>query len=116
MLLAPIDFHATAGIPLGADANLLNEMRASGGAALGAGVVILLGAFIASIRPTSIILATTLYLSYGAARIISMVVDGAPGATLQLVAALEIGIGAMCAFALIRRVASTPREAPGEGR
>lgn len=101
MLLAPSEFHATAGIILGSDVNLLNEMRANGGAALGAGAVILLGAFVSRLRFTATIMAATLYMSYGLSRIVSVLIDGAPGGVLQVVAALEIGIGLVFTLALL---------------
>ena len=110
MLATPVAFQASAGIALGSDVNLLNEMRASGGAVLGAGALIFLGAFFAALRTTAIIVAATLYLSYGAARLFSMGVDGPPNAALLAVTALEIAIGALCAFALFRRAAPMTRD------
>jgi hypothetical protein len=101
MLLIPAQFHATAGIVLGNDVNLLNEMRASGGALLGAGIVITLGTFVSRLKFTGAILATTLYLSYGLSRLLSLQLDGTPGPTLLVVAAAEITIGAFCAIALL---------------
>jgi hypothetical protein len=108
MLLTPVYFHATAGIVLGSDVNLLNEMRASGGALLASSGVIILGAIIAPIRLTAAIFATTLYLSYGLSRLLSMYIDGRPSDTLLAVAALELAIGLACATALasLRRAGS----------
>ena len=107
MLLIPAQFHATAGIVLGNDVNLLNEMRASGGALLGAGIVITLGAFVARFQFTASVFATTLYLSYGLSRLLSIHLDGTPGLTLLLVAAAEIIIGALCAIALLNGFTKT---------
>jgi hypothetical protein len=101
MLLIPAQFHATAGIVLGHDVNLLNEMRASGGALLGAGIVITFGTMVTRFKFTAAIMATTLYLSYGVSRLLSLQLDGTPGPTLLIVAAAEIIIGVMCAFALL---------------
>ena len=101
MLLIPAEFHATAGIVLGHDVNLLNEMRASGGALLGAGIVITLGTFVSRLKFPGVILATTLYLSYGLSRLMSLQLDGTPSPTLLIVAVAEIIIGVLCAFALL---------------
>jgi len=111
MLATPVAFQASAGIGLGSDVNLLNEMRASGGAALGAGALIFLGAFFAALRHTANIVAATLYLSYGASRLISVCVDGMPNAALLAVTAFEIAMGALCALALLRWGAPMTRDA-----
>jgi hypothetical protein len=46
-------------------------------------------------------MAATLYMSYGLSRIVSVLIDGAPGGVLQVVAALEIGIGLVFTLALL---------------
>lgn len=100
MLLMPVEFHAMAGIALGDSASLLNEMRASGGALLASGLLIVSGAFRADLTFAAGVIATMLYLAYGLSRIFSMVVDGAPDDILVIVAGLEIAWGLVCAFPL----------------
>lgn len=102
ILLTPVAFHATSGIELGGNTSLLNEIRAPGGALLASGILIISGAFLTELTFTSIVLSTLLYLSYGLSRIISMVADGKPAETLMQATVLEIMIGLVCAFALVK--------------
>jgi len=100
-LFAPVAFEASAGINLGNDVNLLSEMRAPGGAILAAGILILVGAFNASMTFVSILLSTLFYQSYGVARIFSMVVDGMPGASLTGATIVEMVIGGLSLLVMI---------------
>ncbi len=102
ILFSPVAFHATSGIELGNDISLLNEVRASGGALLASGILIMLGAFVARLTFVSLVISALLYLSYGVSRILSMVVDGTPDELLVQVAFLEIAIGLVCGFMLFR--------------
>ena len=102
ILFIPEAFHATTGIRLGGDVSLLNEMRASGGALLASGVLVMSGAWVPKLTLTSTIVASMLYLSYGLSRVLSMVIDGMPDPGLVQVAGLEILIGAVCVFALVK--------------
>ena len=95
-------FHATTGIELGIDVSLLNEIRASGGALLASGILIMLGAFVAKLTFTSTVVSTLVYFSYGLSRILSMVIDGMPAEELVLAAVLEIAIGLACVFSLVK--------------
>jgi len=96
----PAVFYATYGIQLGSDVSLLNEIRAPGGALLATGILIFSAAFVTRLTFTSLVVATLLYLSYGLARILSMVIEGMPDEGLVQAAVLEIVIGLVCAFAL----------------
>ncbi len=102
ILFIPEAFHATTGIRLGADVSLLNEMRASGGALLASGVLVMSGAWVPKLTFTSITVASLLYLSYGLSRVLSIVIDGMPDPGLVQVAALEIAIGSVCVLALAK--------------
>lgn len=102
ILFMPVSFYATSGIDLGTNVSLLNEIRAPGGALLGSGVLIILGAFWVKLSFTSVVLSTLLYLSYGLSRILSMTIDGAPAEILVYVTISEIVIGLVCAFALVK--------------
>lgn len=101
-LFTPVGFHAASGIALGDDINLMNEMRAPGGALLALGLLIIAGAFIPALTFTAIIVATMLYLSYGFSRVLSIAFDGMPDTTLLQATGLEIAIGLICAFSLVR--------------
>jgi len=101
ILIMPVTFYASSGINLNGDVSLLNEVRASGGALLACGLVITLGAFIAKLTFTSIVLSTLLYLSYGLSRMMSMIIDGMPVDALIQAVILELVIGFVCVVALI---------------
>ncbi len=110
ILLIPEAFHATTGIRLSGDVSLLNEMRASGGALLASGVLVMSGAWIPKLAFTSAMVASMLYLSYGLSRVLSMVIDGMPDPGLVQVAGLEIVIGTVCVFALAKYRKKVGRE------
>ena len=100
VLFFPHAFHASAGVLPGDDVNLLNEMRSSGGMVLASGLFILLGAIRAKMAFFALIVSTTLYLSYGLSRVISLVADGMPGSSMLQILALELFIGTLCAVML----------------
>lgn len=104
ILVAPVEFHATAGIVLGESASLRNEMRASGGALLASGLFVVAGAFRADLTFAAVLLAAMTYLAFGLSRVLSIVVDGAPDDMLVVVAALEIAWGLFCATAMVGSV------------
>lgn len=101
--LAPAAFYGSYGIDLAGDVNLINELKAPAGVLLVAGVVILAGAVRARFAPTSIRVAAILYLSFGASRFASFLVDGMPSAGLVSAAVLEIAIGAIAMLSLASR-------------
>ncbi len=102
ILFAPEAFYATYGIKLGNDASQLNEIRASGGALLGIGLVIVSGAIFSKLTFASLIVSSAVYLSYGLSRLLSIGLDGSPDSGLVAAAALELAIGAISLFALFR--------------
>jgi hypothetical protein len=114
ILFVPHAFHASSGLALGNDVNLLNEVRSQGGIVLVAGLFMLFGAFRVTMTWTALILSATLYLSYGLSRLVSVGFDGVPNAAMLQITALELFIGAFCAV-LIRvswaqnRVDASPR-------
>jgi uncharacterized membrane protein HdeD (DUF308 family) len=102
ILVSPEGFYAGYGVELGDNLSLLNEIRASGGALLVSGLLIISGAFVDKLRFTATVVSTLLYLSYGLSRVMSMVVDGMPVEGLLQAAVLEIVIGLVCIFALVK--------------
>lgn len=102
ILFVPHAFHASSGLALGNDVNLLNEMRSQGGLVLVAGLFMLFGAFRAAMTWTALALSTTLYLSYGLSRLVSLAFDGVPNTAMLQITALELFIGAFCAVLLWR--------------
>jgi len=102
ILTMPVAFYATSGINLHGNVSLLNEVRASGGALLACGILITLGAFIARLTFTSVVISSLLYLSYGLSRMMSVVIDGMPVDSLIQALVLELVIGLVCIVALMR--------------
>lgn len=102
ILFLPGTFYASYGITLGGNVSLLNEIRASGGALLASGLLIMSGAFVDKMALTAAVVSTLLYLSYGLSRVLSIAIDGVPVEGLLQAAVLEIVIGLACIFALIQ--------------
>jgi len=100
-LMDPIGFFNFSGLLLNADAGLLSEARGAGGAIFGFGLLILLGAFYKKLAFTSTITAMVLFLGFGIARVISLIVDGNPGdKILQQGIPGEFIFGLLALFAL----------------
>ncbi|MCP3166748.1 DUF4345 domain-containing protein [Myxococcus qinghaiensis] len=112
LLFIPKVFHGWSGIDLGGQVSLLSEVRAPGGALLACGLLILAGAVWARMTFTSLVVSTTLYLSYGVSRILSLALDGAPAPELVAAMVAELVLGAICAALLL----SAPSSEPGAGR
>jgi len=104
LLFAPSEFQASAGITLGNNVSLLSETRAPGGTLLAAGVLILMGAYHTGMVRLSLLLSSLFYLSYGAARVLSMIVDGMPHDALVAATGLEIVVGLLSLYMLSKYV------------
>jgi len=102
ILLMPTTFYASNGIDLTGNISLLNEIRASGGALLAAGILIISGSFMHRLTFTALVVASMLYLSYGLSRILSFGIDGIPSEGLVQAAVLEVIIGAICVWAFVK--------------
>lgn len=102
ILLVPHAFHASNGIVLGADSSLLSEVRAPGGLLTASAVLILLGAFQASLRPTAMRLTVLVYGSFGLARLLSLALDGIPSTGLVASTVIELVVAAGGLLILLR--------------
>ena len=78
ILLVPEAFYASYGIDLSGNINLLNEMRAAGGAVLASGLLILSGAFVARFAWLAALVGCLTYIPYGLSRGLAVLLDGAP--------------------------------------
>ena len=103
-VIDPIAFSKFSGMILSADAGLLSEARGAGGAIVGFGLLIMLGAFKRKLAYTSTIVAVIVYLGYGIARVIGLVVDGNPGDKVLQGITGEFIFGLLAVFALIKLV------------
>lgn len=116
LLLAPVQFHASNGIQIAADANLLSEMRAPGGGLFVLGSMMLIGVFVRAFTLASTATGAAVYLAYGGARLLSIALDGVPGPGLLAATAIELATGAMCAIALARSARRTRIAMPSTAR
>lgn len=104
ILASPADFYASNDIELGANVNLVNELKAPAGLLLAAGLFMLGAIFVRSQADTALWLAALIYLSYAGARAASIAFDGVPAAGLVQAAAIEAIVGIAClAVLLVRR-------------
>ncbi|GAA3213465.1 DUF4345 family protein [Dactylosporangium siamense] len=101
-LFAPVAFHRQYGISIGADANLLSETRAAGGAVLAVGVLLLVGAFVARLAFAAALSGAVFYLAYALARGLSVALDGTPAGGLVLGGVVELVLGLACGYVLYR--------------
>ena len=109
---APASFYATYGIILGADPNLLSELRAPGANLSALGMVILAGAFHQGMQCISAFLGATVFLAYAFGRIVSMALDGMPSSGLIQATLIELVIGGLCAVLLWRGRSRIPANGP----
>ena len=101
-LFDPIAFFENSGLVLSNEAGLLSEARAAGGAVVGFGIVILLGAFNQRLSYTSTITALVVFLGFGIARLIGFSLDGNPGEGVIQGIIIELGLGLLSVFALFK--------------
>ena len=69
---------------------------------MASGFLILLGSFRREFTYTAIIVGSTSYLMFGSARIYSMIVDGIPVTGIVRATVVEIMVGLVCAWALVK--------------
>ena len=101
-LFDPIAFFENSGIVLINDFGLLSEARGTGGVVVGAGLVIILGAFNQRLSFTSTITAIVIFLGFGIARIIGFGIDGNPGEGVIQGIVFEFVFGLLAVFALFK--------------
>ena len=103
ILIAPHAFYAGYGMTLGDDPNLLSELRAPAANLAALSAVILAGIFRTSWAPVSAKVAVTVFLAFPAGRIVGLLIDGMPSASVLGAFAIEIAIGAICLAAFLPR-------------
>lgn len=101
-VLDPIAFFEFSGVILDSDPGQLNEARGSGGAVVGFGIIILLGAFKHKMAFTSTVAAIALYYGFALARIVGFGLDGDPVDGQVQGTVVEIISGSLALFSLIR--------------
>ncbi|WP_350289290.1 DUF4345 domain-containing protein [uncultured Croceitalea sp.] len=91
----------SSGIQLGNDPNLLNEMRGVSSVMLFAGIIIVLGTFMAKLSLTSHIVAILIFIGFVIGRLISLKTDGKPGKQITQGIVFELVLGLANVFCLI---------------
>lgn len=112
LLATPKAFFELSNISLPDDPGMMSEIRAPGALLLALGGKILLGLSGKSRAREAMTISAVLYLSYGAARLASIVLDGVPEAGLLAAMGIEFGLGFL---ALDRRLRSPALRLQNEG-
>lgn len=95
LLLTPASFQSSIGLSL-ADATALSEARAPGGALVALSILTGIGAIVRAFRAPATLLAAAVYLAYGLARVLSLVIDGVPHSGIVAAMAIELAVGVAC--------------------
>lgn len=96
ILAVPHAFHASYGIALGSEPDLLSELRAPGAALAGFGLVMLSCLARKGPRQAAVVAALTVFLAFPAGRLVGLAVDGMPSPGILAALALELAIAALC--------------------
>lgn len=112
ILAAPEAFYASYGISLGADVNLLSELRAPAAGLVALGTLMLIGIWRAALRQTSIVAAFTVFFAFPAGRIVGIIVDGIPAGTIIGALVIELAIAALCLAAFGGRARAGKHSGP----
>jgi hypothetical protein len=102
ILFAPHPFYASTDVDLVENPTLLSDIHGLGALILSSGILIALGAFVHRLAFMSALVGAVVYLSYVAARLLSLAVDGRPGPSVLGALAAELVLGLGCLFALVR--------------
>ena len=95
ILLTPHAFHASNGIVLGNDPNLLSEIRAPGGLLVVSAVIILIGTMRPNWRQFSVVLTVLIFGSFGLARLVGLALDGMPSIGIIAATVIELVVAAI---------------------
>lgn len=101
VLFNPLAFAASNGVEMPNLPSALSEYRAPGGVLLLSAVLILVSAARAHLIRAGLALAALVYGSYGAARLVGLLLDGMPSAALTQAMIIELLIGSMCFAAFL---------------
>lgn len=97
LAFAPAYLFGLNGIILDPSAAMMSEIRSPGVLILLVGIVAAAGLLNRAIERPALMVSAGLLLSYGVGRLVSLPLDGMPPASLQMAAAVELGLGAWCA-------------------
>lgn len=94
LILTPRNFLGMSHVVIGNDPGLMSELAASSGVLLVASAVMLAGAVRIRFSELALAIGATLYGSYGAGRLISLMLHGLPPDSLIAAMMIELGIAA----------------------
>ncbi|MEL6640733.1 MAG: DUF4345 domain-containing protein [Pseudomonadota bacterium] len=97
----PHVFYESYGITLGSDPNLLSELRGPGAAFALLGFVMILGAMQRDLTKGAVLIAVTVFTAFPVGRLISIVADGLPNASILGALMIEVALLAMLLAAFI---------------
>lgn len=108
ILAAPQAFHASYGIALGDDPNLLSELRAPGAGLAVLGGLMLAGVVHRAALAPALCAACAVYLGFPLGRVVGILADGMPSREILGALAVEVAIAGLllAAFGRGRRAAS----------
>lgn len=92
LILAPRDFLAMSHVVVESDAGLMSELAAPGGVLLISSVLMLAGAVRIRFADPALVIGAILYGSYGAGRLISLMLHGLPPASLVAAMVIELAV------------------------
>ena len=92
-------------LKLEAKVDIFNEMRGAGSLTLLAGIVILLGIVIPTLRLSSFVVAVLIFIGFAIGRALSMNLDGKPNKQLGQGLMFEIVFGTLNIFGLVNSLA-----------
>ena len=108
LLVSPHAFFAMNHIELGDDPNLLSEIRAPGGLLLAAGAIMIAGVAMRRLTRIGLVTAAVVYCSYGASRLLGILLDGAPSSSLIGAMMIELVVGVLTAVLVARADKNEP--------
>lgn len=102
ILFFPHQFFAATAVEIGHNPTFLSDVHGLGALILSSGILIGLGVFVRRLAFTSALVGAIAYLSYVAARVISIATEGMPGPTVLAAMAAELTLGLACLVVLLR--------------
>lgn len=107
LIVSPKSFLETSGIMVERDAGLMSELTAPAGTLLVTGALMILCAIRQRFADAGLVAGAIVYGTYGAGRLVSMVLHGMPSQSLITATLIELGIAAT--LTVLRMTSATAR-------
>lgn len=102
LAFAPGWFQGLSEIEPQTDPSALSEIRGAGGVVLAATAFVIYALVSQRIHFTALAIVVVINLGWGLGRVVSLIADGVPHASLLVVAAFELTLGSLALFAMTR--------------